>query len=227
MSAGEIVVGGRRFPCAVPVVSWHISGLAFPDLPMRDSADLVVLRCTGTDSLAAVHYKALRTKLDRQTGKPLGLSTCLFVDHKGIVHQFADVLARTSGVGNAGNKRGCVVDLANRFDPNETDRGLKRERVIETVNRESSMRTTITGPQLRSTLALAEALCVALGVPFAVPMRAGHAMADTMSAAELAAFKGVCGWSNLDPRRHDPGAYVLRAIAARSARAWKPDDVDQ
>jgi hypothetical protein len=224
VSAGEIVVNRLRHPCDVPVVSSAISGLSFPNLPMRESASLIVLSVSGTDDNGPAHHKRLRARLDKQTGKPLGLSCAFHIDHRGIAHQFADALSRTTGAGNIGNKRGVLLTLSNRFDPVRTNHGVKRNTVIEELNGESSLRTMLTAPQMKSALALVDALCDALSIPCVVPMRGAHVLTKALPPAELEAFRGVVGMFHLDARRADPGAYVLRALAAKDLRRRAEQD---
>ena len=221
---GEIVVGGVRHPVAVPVTTWHASGLGFPGLPMRDRAGLVVLCSTGIDSTAAMQHKALQTKRDKDTGKPLELSAHFHVDALGICTQYADALARCKGVGNIGNKRGCLIDLSNRSDPNRSVRGITRELVVDKINNETAVRTTFTAPQMRAALALIEGLCAALGIPCVVPMSGPHVIPHALPIAVIETFEGVVGRLHLDPRRYDPGLAVLRALAAKSIRKQAESD---
>lgn len=217
--ANEIIVGGKRFPCAVQVVTWYESKLAFPGLPMLSNADLITLHWTGGDGLAAKCHNTLRTRRDPDTGKLLNLSVHLFVDHRGLVHQFADALARCAHAGPRGNKRGPGIEISNRANPIRVENGITREVVRETVNGETTDRTTFTAPQIHSVLAILDTLCAALALPMVVPMRGNDVMPDTMSDDALAAFTGIVGHYCLERRKPDAGLAIMRHIVARSLRA--------
>lgn len=215
--ANEIIVGDKRFPCAVQVVTWYESQLGFPGLKTRDTKDLIVLHWTGSDNGAKECHRTLQTRRDKD-GKLLGLSVQFFVDAKGLVHQFSDALTSAQHAGPRGNKRGVGIEIANRADANREVRGVVRALVKETINSKTTIRTTFTAAQVRSTLALVEALCGALSIPYAVPMAGADVFPNILSDAALAEFRGVCCHFHLEMRKQDAGLAILRSIAAKPMR---------
>lgn len=213
----EIIVGGQRYACAVPVVTWYESGLTFPGLPMRPGADLVVLHHTGGEGDARATHRTLCTRRG-DDGKILGLSVQFFVSHQGIVHQYTDALARCVHAGPRGNKRGVGIEVQNRATDVRSERGITREILRETIHGVTTDRATLTAGQLRATLALTETLCRALGIPCVVPMRGPDVLSTLILDGELAGFRGVVGHLHLERAKIDPGLAVLRAIAARPRR---------
>jgi hypothetical protein len=214
---GHLIVGGVRHDCAATTVDWFATALGFSDLPMREAADQLVLGWTGTDELAAAHYKNMRSRVDRKTHLPLNQSAHVFIDHKGLVTQWCDVLARAQFSGRA-NKRGVLVELSNRADATRNVRGIVRERVLETVNGETADQTTLTAPQMRAAIQVVETLCAALAIPFAVPMDGNNVVSCVVPEQYLAAYKGVLCRLHLDQRRSDAGLAILRSLAAKSIR---------
>jgi hypothetical protein len=122
--ANDVIIGGRFFKCAVPVITWHESKLGFPGLPMLDKPDIITAHWTGSDGLAAQCHNTLRTRRDKKTGQLLNLSVNFFCDHLGRVYQFADAMARTAHAGKRGNKRGPGIELSNRCTPIRVERGI-------------------------------------------------------------------------------------------------------
>lgn len=216
---GEILVGGLAHPCAISVESFHASGLRFEGLPMREVADFVVLDWTGNDFLAPQAFKTIRDRRDKQSGESLKQSVHFFVDHLGRAYQHADALSRVSpGIKRTATRRGVCITVSNRADANRSVRGIVRELVKEQVNDELTVRTAFTAPQVRSTVALVEALCSALQIPVTVPRNGAHVIDSALPELFLESFRGVLGAFHLDSRRQGPGLSIMRAIAARPMR---------
>lgn len=213
----EIVVGGKTVPCDAEVVPWVASKLFFPGLVDRARTDFVVAHWTGSDGSAEQCFKTLKTRTGPD-GKVLHLSAHFFVSHVGTVFQMADANKRCAHCGPRGNKQSVGIEASNRANPNRVNSGIVREVVRETINHETSERTTFTAPQQRSYLALLESLCLAYGLPFVVPMDGADVNPNVLSDEQLVRFRGVIGHFHLETKKQDCGLALLRAIAARPLR---------
>jgi N-acetyl-anhydromuramyl-L-alanine amidase AmpD len=196
--SNAILIDGHPHYVGREVRVWTETGLAFPALGKRTETRAVVVHHTGGEGDAKQVHRVLKER---------GLSVQFFIDHLGIIHQFADASARANHAGNA-NGWSCGIEIQNRANANPTQRGIKREVVIERIHGKEAKRTTLLPEQVTSAIALVEVLCKAYGLPMEVPL-AGADVASTV----------VPGHLHLKATKIDPGLVVLRAIAAHRIRA--------
>jgi hypothetical protein len=210
---GELIVGGNRYACEAVTTSWYVTGLQAAG-PMRDSADLVVLDWSDSDALAEEKFRKLQDRRDKRSGERLNMAANIFIDHHGLVTQWADALVRVNaGIHRHATRVGVSVLFSNRADANKAVRGVPREVVIETKNSETTAATTLTAAQMSAGRAVVATLCGALGIPMVVPMDGPRVASNVLAAARLSAFRGVVGAFHLRESKQGAGLAILRSIA--------------
>lgn len=224
-----IVAGGRRIPCAVPVVPWTEHGMSFPGLRPRKRTDLVVTHWTGAENPAATMFGSLRRK---------GFSVHFFIGAAGDVWQFNDCdafAAHAKGM----NDRSVGIEIQNRADGVADRHGIKRALAKEVIHGREFVYTMFTPEQVHSALSVVASVCEAYGLPMQVPMepvkrakKADEIKADgsaqhimrviprQLTDAEFKSFRGVVGhFHKTDVSKQDAGLALLRAVAALEPRA--------
>lgn len=234
-----IVAGGKRVPCAVPVLQWTEHGMSFPGLRPRKRTDLATLHWTDAENPAATMFGNLRRK---------GFSVHFFIGADGAVWQFNDADASASHAKGM-NDRAVGIEIQNRANGIPNQHGVQRALIKEVIHGREVVYTCFTVAQVHSALALCASLCEAYGLPWQVPtepkpvtrdgsMPAHLALPDGISVAkgskervrrviarqltdaEFKAFRGIVGHLHRTPAgKNDPGLALLEAVAAFEPRA--------
>src|SRR5690606_14964258 len=179
-------------------------------LPYRTETRGVVVHHTGGEGGGKQVHRVLRNR---------GLSVQFFVDHEGVIWQYADANARAQHAGVTANGWTCGIEIQNRANASPLQNGIRREVVIDSVHGVEAKRTTFLPEQVASTLALVSALCHWYGLPMVVPMDGQRVRDGALTRAELASFRGVLGHFHVTKRKIDPGLAIMRAIAAHPIRS--------
>lgn len=226
MPVTDLMIGGKRVPCAAPVLGWMQTGNAFLDLPKRLHTTAVCLHWTGGANLAPGMFRTLVQR---------NLSVQFLVEPAGNIVQFcdADRLCQHAGklddddgdgVLISGNRYTIGVEIVNPATNQTIVRGIQRSLVREKIHGHEQVASTFTAAQVTSTILLCEALCGAYSLPMQVPMDGSDVLATRMGEAAFRDFRGVLGHFHLTRRKRDPGLAILRAIAAIAPRREQESD---
>lgn len=199
---GAILVDGREV--TVSAVVRADRKLKFSALAKRTETRCVVLHHTGGSGLASQVHRTLTER---------ALSVHFLIEPDGTIWQYADAAQRCAHAAGA-NPWSVGVEIVNPAREIQVGNDAPRQVVVESIHGHDVRHTTFTADQVRSALALTEALCKAYGLPHDVPMDSGDVAARVLSKAELETFRGVLGHLHLTERKTDPGLAVLRAIVA-------------
>jgi len=206
----------------VPVRAWDDHGLQFTN------AQGGVRKASRKPSIFTLHWtggtgggeRVFHTLARRKTQDGKGLSVQLFVDHMGVVWQFADLAARcrhataTNAYGPGCEIQGLGIDRTNMdlASPHERIHG----RLLPVL--------PFTEPQYRAVRGLAIALTTAFKLPRLVPGALGTdaPFAGVMPPANVHAFRGVLGHLHVSRQKLDPGLEVFRRLVRDAEFAYAP-----
>lgn len=203
---GTMLVDGREV--RVNAVVRSDVRFKFAALGKRSATTAVVVHHTGG---RGSHHQVYSTLVKR------GLSVHFCVNGDGEIWQYADASARCAHAGTA-NGFTCGIEVVNPARETPMRGDFPRQVVVEEIHGVDVRHTTFTSEQVKSVLALTEALCRAYGLPHEVPMANGDVVATALPKERLEAFRGVIGHLHVTTRKVDPGLAVLRSIAAKEAR---------
>ena len=215
MTQRAIVVGDREYPVVPEVRLWTETGLEFRagegyNKRRRRDIDLAVYHWQGGEGDPERLFETLQSQ-------DYGVEFSAF---RGVIWQYCDPLIVDTADAGIVNKRSVGVEI-----PNYGYRA--RGRPIPRKGRgRSTYGCTLRGARRRfahfwpediaAVISLAEALSKALPIPRAVPVDPDFycILARTMTAEELAAFKGHLGHFHITKRKSDPGFDLLEAMRA-------------
>lgn len=203
---GTLLVDGREIRCNAIVRS--DARFRFAALGKRTTTRAVVVHHTAGKGS---HHQVYSTLVKR------GLSVHFCVNGDGEIWQYADASLRCSHAG-AANSWSVGIEVVNPAREIPVRGDYPRQVVVEEIHGVDVRHTTFTAEQVKSVLALTEALCRAYGLPHEVPMANGDVVATALPRDRLEAWRGVLGHLHVTTRKLDPGLAVLRAIAAQQAR---------
>lgn len=187
----------------------------------------IVLHWTGGLRDPEGVYETLRARTSR--GAPDGLSVHYVVGVDGRTVQMAPHELVCLHAGPA-NDRSVGIEVCSPGLPGwpmgnplsiiERKRGVHRELYRDRIRRRRVDMLDYTAAQIDAVTLLVETLCDALNVPRRVPLDArGELLRTTMTAAELASFRGLMGHYHCHPTKLDPGTRPLERFRVRWATA--------
>lgn len=212
-------VDGKRVSLSVPVATWDEHGMRFSVSRDRKIHRAVMLHWTAGENPAERVFANLRAHKSAETGKPEPLSVHFVVEPAGAIYQLADTHARCSHAGKPYNANdwSLGIEFVCRGDAYGValKPGIERPRCTDVIHGERCTYDSLTSAQLASGIVLIEALLREYQLPQAVPMRRGDVVADELNALEVAKFRGALGHMHIKRGKRDPGARLLRVLAAR------------
>lgn len=223
--ARYLIVRGAQVDVPFDVESYRDTGFEFVGRP-RTLTRMVVLHATGAENPPAAMYHNMQTKISAFTGKKTPLSVHFCVDQKGVIHQMADTETRCVHAGPANASSIGIEFICRGAGLKLPSRGVKRDRVTETIHGEKVTYDELLPAQIESGLRLVETLCGLYALPLKVPEDVSrNASSNEMSEAQFALFAGVCGHLHVpleDKVKVDPGMRILRAVQARGRQFHSP-----
>ena len=214
--AAGVIIGGKQFPCAAEVSTWHTHGLEFrPGKGARKRTqvpDLFVLHVTGGEGAPPAMFETL-------TQRELGIEFA--IDVEGVIWQFCDPLLVDTFDAGPINKRSIGVEIVNygyRVDPKTVPLKGKTRPLYDCIIHGRRVVMARSNPaQIAALVALADTLtsCPALKIPRRLPRtKSGEVHGRLLDSAEIAAFAGVLGHLHVSGAKIDPGLDVMEALSA-------------
>lgn len=206
-----VLVGGEPVYCDAEVKTWHETGLFFPALRMRSEHRAICCHWTGGEQGGPGLF---RTLTDRR------LSVHFGVDQSGVVWQYCDANAYCAHAGAGGdpaiysaNGWAVGIEIVNRADQDPSHAPWRRDLVDDVIHGHAVQYTDFTALQVRSALALIDALSRAYGIPATPPTGPdGKVLDRLMTHAELSTYRGVLGHFHNNPGKQDPGTRLLAKL---------------
>ena len=209
---GAFFMRGTPVETSAHVLTYMDTGLRW-DEPFRARTSQICIHWTGAENTPSDAFRNMSAKR---------YSVHFIVDQAGMAYQFADTscfCAHASGI----NDRSIGIEVVNRANAAVPDKGIKRALVNELIHGQTVAYRDFLPAQVATVIALCESLCDAYEIPMVVPMRGDHVRTDVLSKPELATYRGVIGHMHTKVGKLDPGAKILRAVAARAqARKRSP-----
>ena len=209
-----IIVGGKAFPCAVPVYNWVETGFHFT-ARMRLQTRWIINHWTASENSAEQIYQSMRGHKNAD-GKPEPLSVHFIVDALGAAYQCMDADARGAHCrGGNGNSYGVGIEIVNRgHDFTKPSKGIERPRRTDRVHGQLIAYGEFLPAQIATVVALNRALCNAYELPLRMPMKDGDVYATTMPDAYRDSYRGCGGHYHFERGKVDPAIDILRRIHA-------------
>lgn len=210
--ANHIIRRGMPVDVPLEVVGYAESGLEFVGRP-RVNSRLIVCHWTGAENPPSAMYFNMQNRTINGKRSPLSIHFC--VDQEGMVYQMADTETRCVHAGRA-NATSVGIEFIGRGNATSNPaKGIRRERVIETIHGVRVKYDELLPVQVESGLKLIEALCSLYELPMHVPETMDRRVrTEVLSDDQLALFKGVIGHMH-EGGKVDPGLRLLRAVQRR------------
>lgn len=216
-SAGGLILGGKVWPCDVPVFNPGDHGLevkigdgARRRFPKQTELDLFVLHWTGGENPPPKVFDVL-------DGRELGVE--FSIGKYGDVWQFADpILVDTFDAGPV-NKRSAGVEIINCGWKSEGRASASNFREEYTTRLHGRPRrfTRFYPAQIRAAIALVDAIIKSEQtlIKRRIPRDgSGALITSVMGGGQLAAYEGVLGHFHITADKSDPGTDIFDAFAA-------------
>lgn len=221
-----IILGGNRYECRAPVLTWEETGLAFKlgrgTRRRTEEIDLFVWHWTGGENEPPTMFRVLE---NRKLGVEFAITREETTPGYATIYQFADPLILDTFDAGYVNRvsMGCeVINFGFRRWKNLgriPKRGRDRERYTTEWNGRKKTYARFYPHQLHSVLALADAVCESgvTNIEKRVPremreVNGIYRVADedqlitrVMSRDELLDFRGHVGHNHVSKRKSDPG----------------------
>jgi hypothetical protein len=201
----EIIVGGKRWPCAANVRTWIETGFHFVGR-LRTETRWIINHWTAAENSAPQTFENMRTR---------GVSVHFICDQLGDIYQCADADARLAHAQeNGGNTFGVGIEIINRGHGNAPAKSFVRTPRTERIHGHEITYGEFFPAQIASVIALNRALCQAYGLPLRCPVKNGEIYATVLPLKYLSTYRGCMGHLNLDEGKPDPGLDLLERIHA-------------
>jgi N-acetyl-anhydromuramyl-L-alanine amidase AmpD len=205
MTLGYIVVRGKSVPVRAVVHGFDKTGMHFTALARTSKCRVVINHWTGAENPPAKLFENMRRSR---------LSVHFACDVTGELWQFMDAEAYGAHCrGYGANAYSVGIEFicrgSNFGAPNN---GIIRKRRFDVLHGTRVAYDDLTLSQIFAGVALNEALCGAYGLPMRVPEQGADVYTGVLSARQAAIYEGCAGHLNFEPKKHDPGATLLRAI---------------
>ncbi len=224
---GHIILGGERFPCDAPVLTWEDHGLEFKAgrgaRRQIQEIDLFVMHWTGGENEPPRMFDVLER---RKLAVEFAISGHEAIPGYALIWQFCDPILTDAFQAGKVNRRSMGCEVINY--------GFRRLKNLHRIPRAGRDRETyptrwngrkrtfarFRPHQLHSALALVEAVIRSgtTKIEAAIPARGGEPLARVMTAAELARFSGVLGHNHVGRRKSDPGTDLIAMLSANEYR---------
>ncbi len=237
MSDG-IILGGKRYECRAPVLTWEEHGLQFKigrgARRRVEEIDLFVWHWTGGENEPPTMYRVLER---RKLGVEFAITREETTPGYATIYQFADPLILDTFDAGYVNRvsMGCeVINYGFRRLKNMgriPKRGRDRERYQTEWNGRQKTYARFYPHQLHSVLALADAVCdagvtkIEKQVPGKVEWTSGAGdgrealLTRHMSKDELIDFHGHIGHNHVTKKKSDPGTDLLQFLIDNGYKA--------
>lgn len=194
-----LIIGGKEYPCDVPVHSWAEHGMQFKvgkgGIARKKKIKNITLHWTAGEGDAKKVFAVLK-------GRGVGIG--FHIDPKGVITQFADPLEVATfgqGVINAFSEG---IEMSNYGFGKSLD--SKRVVTEQLLKGQKVKVAAFYDAQMTSMVALVKALCTALDIPMQIPGKNGKFKAEGLTMAQMNEYSGVNGHINVpNTTKVDPG----------------------
>lgn len=219
-----LIVKSSCIACPAPVANWLDHGMTFMAGKgarrrnhQKTEVDLAVWHWTGSENPVTTMFRVLQK---RELGVEVAIEWPEDDEAEfAPVVQFADPwLVDTFDAGFV-NPRSWGLEIVSsglatmwrRF----RKRGHHRESYVDTINGKKQKMVRFHPAQIRSAIAVTEAINGAMRIPMTVPTNPdGSLIKRTMTRGELARYRGIVGHYHVSPRKIDPGTDLLEWMLA-------------
>lgn len=150
--------------------------------------------------------------------------THLYIDHQGVIWQFADLWAGKVRRGRkAIDEEAVWIVLQNKGKPPE-DARVRRGTFIYQFGAHKIPALCMLTEQVDSLLAVLELICQSLQIPPCIPRKNEEPIITRISETALASWNGILLASHIDSRTIAPGPGILDELDAFEQEMLEPDD---
>ena len=213
MDGHALIIGGKRYDCAVRVLTWHDHGIQFRagegfNKRRKKDIDLWVWHWSGGENPPDRMTETLRKE-------KLGIETAIY---KGVIWQFCDPLLVDTADANYVNARSGGTEIVNYgfcgVPKSIPSAGKNRATYVCKLRSKKRRFAHFHTEDIAAALALADTLSFALKIPKTVPIftdSAGNSLliSGTLTKKEMSFFSGHVGHFHINPEKDDPGLDLL------------------
>jgi len=215
---GDIILGGKKYPCRAPVLTWEQTGLEFKlgrgARRRTEEIDLFVFHWTGGENEPPQMFRTLEK---RKLGVEFAITRAESTPGYGTIYQFCDPMQLDTFDAGYVNRvsMGCEIINYGWRNPKKLwmvpKAGKERETYQTVWNGRRVTYARFFAHQVHAALALADAV-IESGVT-KIEKRVPR-LYRTMTPKELQEFHGVVGHNHVSSRKSDPGTDLLEMFIA-------------